>query len=465
MLTFLRFEPLEEQGIRFMKLIQLLNNLNFNIEANKKERLNGMLYQFIVYSNKNKRMLFDNDDGQLSFPSFYSKLSHIADIKGINEYFHKHYWLHTHILRCWKKEKTRIVYEVEVLDNNLPFNSKFIDWINPSNPNILSHIKFHEHWILRKWRDTETYYLPWSRYDFRNKIEKWIESILSDDYDTIVQVRTWEKGMLMKVYGHDDNYYVKTVPAIFNHEPYIHQSLPRFVPEVISISENNNTYMMKEIKGKLLGYRNDIRLWEKTARRIAKLQKWFVNNELNSKITIPKRSIHTVLTEKNIKDTIKKLHNYTSDENTQNLLSSISSILILVESLKYKTLSTIDHGDLFGGNVMVENDEPLIYDWSNSAISHPFLSIVRLVEEVSIYFSEGFSNKVLDSYLDEWKDCDKSIDLNKEFTSIQLLEPIYYLTVHMLIIFPAFQYNSDKKEIIDSYVSNWLNNINKMNDT
>ncbi|AXF57124.1 phosphotransferase [Salicibibacter kimchii] len=415
-----------------------------------------MRYQFIVHSKKENLMLFEAHNNEVFFPNFQSEPFHIADTEPINEYFYKQYRLFTNVLKCWHKEESRLIYEVEVLNEGFPSDSLRIAWIDPFSDDIFNRLASRQQWILQQWKKNESNQMPWFQYGFRDEIAKWAGSKLSDSCCAIEQVRSWEKGLLLKVHGYNDNYYVKTVPPIFAHEPFVHKSMPEYVPEVIAIAEKKNTYMMKEIKGKLLGYSKDIQHWKITARRIARLQ---IYGELQTKPIIPKRPIETVLTEKQMKKTIKSLQNHISHTSYQTLLNSIPSVLSLVQTLDSKLPLSVDHGDLFGGNVIVENGEPLIYDWSNSSIAHPFLSVVRLVEEVAVFFSEDLREEVLNAYLCEWNDFGQIDELRYEFSIVRLLEPIYYLVVHILMIFPSFQDNVDQEEIIDNYVTKWLGDI------
>ncbi|SDJ33550.1 phosphotransferase family protein [Natribacillus halophilus] len=420
-----------------------------------------MLYQFIVYSKKENLMLFDTHNDKISLPYFQSKPFHIADTKPINEYFYNQYHLCINVLKCWTEEDSRLVYEAEVLNGEIPYDSKRIIWLNPFNRKNVYKLPKQGQRILQQWTKNESYLMPWFQYGFRDEIDKWVGRQLTGSF-AIEQVRSWEKGLLLKVRADDNNYYVKTVPSIFDHEPFVHKSMPEFVPEVIATDERKNTYMMREINGELLGYSRDIYQWEITALRIAKLQKKYMHGEIQIKKTIPKRPIEQVLTEKQMNKTIRSLQNYISNVSYQALSESIPDVLSLVQSAK--SLLSIDHGDLFGGNVIVENGEPFIFDWSNSSMTHPFLSVVHLMEEVADFFSENLSEELLNVYLCEWTDYGQIDKLRDEFSIVRLLEPIYYLGVHILHIFPSFHYNVDKEEIIEAYVTKWLSNKNKISE-
>lgn len=423
-----------------------------------------MLYQFIVYSNTENLMLFDSYNGSLFFPHFHSVSFHIADTEPINEHFSNKYQLNTNVLKCWYKDDSQIVYEVEVLDEKILMGKKESIWLSPYSPESLSLLTRHDKWIIKKWGEHEPRLMPWFQYGFRKEIEKWIKSRLSDNIHAIKQIRSWEKGSLLKAYGENSNYYIKTVPPIFDHEPFVHKNIPEYSPEVISVDEQWNTYIMEEIKGTTLGYSRDIYQWKLTAISIAKLQKKYIHGEIKIKKMLPIWPIENILTEKNLGKVIRDMSGFISKKTYHELARSISDVVSLIQLLTAKLPSSLDHGDLFGGNVKVEEGKPLIFDWSNSSITHPFLSVVHLIEEVADFFSEDTSNEVLNDYLKEWNDYGKLDALTNEFIIIRLLAPIYYLSVHMLYIFPSFQDNVDKKEIIDGYVYKWLVNIKKIKE-
>jgi aminoglycoside phosphotransferase (APT) family kinase protein len=116
----------------------------------------------------------------------------------------------------------------------------------------------------------------------------------------------------------------------------------------------------------------------------------------------------------------------------------------------------LEHGDFFGGNIIVQNGMPIIYDWSDCTLSHPFLSATVYLEEVEELFSYEFAESLLDDYVSEWTTFDSKDRLHEEYRLLQLIAPIFYLSVYQSFIFPAFKDNWDKRSIIEYYIEKWI---------
>lgn len=69
---------------------------------------------------------------------------------------------------------------------------------------------------------------------------------------------------------------------------------------------------------------------------------------------------------------------------------------------------SVDHNDLHAGNVFLG---PLISDWGDAVISHPFCSMRRLAFEVLEEFDPALADEVTTAYLAEWGDPDELDEL------------------------------------------------------
>lgn len=121
---------------------------------------------------------------------------------------------------------------------------------------------------------------------------------------------------------------------------------------------------------------------------------------------------------------------------------------------------SLDHGDFFGGNIIIQEGVPIIYDWSDVTLSHPFLSATVFLEEVEQFFSSDSAQLLLKEYLSEWNEFEPIDRLMKEYDRIKWIAPIFHLTIYVTYIFPTFKDNWDKKQIIDGYIDKWVTNVN-----
>jgi hypothetical protein len=71
---------------------------------------------------------------------------------------------------------------------------------------------------------------------------------------------------------------------------------------------------------------------------------------------------------------------------------------------------TLVHGDLHPRNVAVRDGQVLAFDWTDGAVSHPFLDLVTFVEERSPL---SMDLRVRDAYLAEWEDYASPAELRR----------------------------------------------------
>ncbi len=63
--------------------------------------------------------------------------------------------------------------------------------------------------------------------------------------------------------------------------------------------------------------------------------------------------------------------------------------------------ATLIHGDLHAGNIAVTDEGPVVFDWSDAAVSHPFLDLpafIRRIPELAL------RHAVVDAFLGRWSD-------------------------------------------------------------
>ncbi len=196
--------------------------------------------------------------------------------------------------------------------------------------------------------------------------------------------------------------------------------------------------------------------------QLAKIQKESVSHVTKLQgMDCPERSVSTIIREY-LKSSLDSLHEtkYITDHTYSQFISRLPKIFSKCNRIESTNIpSTIEHGDFFGGNIIIHNNEPKIYDWSDSTISHPFLSIIVLLEEVKEFFSNTEAEQLLIEYLEHWTEYDTKENLYYEYCTLKTIAPSYYLSLYETFIFPSFKDNLDKKQIIESYIKKWKSRL------
>ncbi|GEL78020.1 aminoglycoside phosphotransferase family protein [Tenuibacillus multivorans] len=411
-------------------------------------------YKLIVMNNTNEILL-----DSVSLPTYSPEVSHVAVINHINDYLNKNYNIKTNVLRCLKQEKNVRSYEVEVVESCSVTNATWVD-----STEALRYLNDLDQSLLSEWlSNSEEPVVPWFKPGWREEMEQWIKNVLQDQTVEIEQIRSWERSALFKVIAKNRNYYFKAVPIIFSHEPSINQFLDQhhasYVPEVIAVHPQNNWYLMQELQGPLLGKTNDLHQWEQALIRLVDIQKKSTLHITNpSSMYCPTRPVTSTI-QHHLETALYKLyqHKEISTHTYNVLLESVPNIFRKCDQLQHSNIPlALEHGDFFGGNIIIHQDGPVIYDWSDSTLSHPFLSVMVLLEEVEHLFSKEAAKRLLDEYLEYWCEFDSKDRLYDEYKLLKTISPAYYLTVYQTYIFTTFKDNWDKQQIVDEYVRQWI---------
>ncbi|WP_343785117.1 phosphotransferase [Alkalibacillus silvisoli] len=347
-----------------------------------------------------------------------------------------------------------------------------VKWIDIQDVYSLEGIGEEDYKILSNWVNRSNQYdQPWFKGEWRHNFEKRVKNVVGSTNVEFKQIRSWERSSLFKLFIGAGDYYFKAVPDVFSHEPLVSDYLNKYhqglVPTVIYVNPDNNEYIMEELKGGLLGYSNDINHWRDALTNLAAIQKQSINqiSELR-KMGCPTYSVSQTtqgLLEVSLGE-LKEVGNF-SNNTYSNLISTLSTVYKFCNELETSKIPyALEHGDYFGGNIIVQGDQPIIYDWSDCTISHPFLSATVIVDELEETFSSNIGECLLEEYLSEWNDFDTLENLRYEFNLVKRIAPLYYLTVYQQFIFPHLRDNWDQKQIIDDYVNQWLSTIDEVNE-
>lgn len=91
---------------------------------------------------------------------------------------------------------------------------------------------------------------------------------------------------------------------------------------------------------------------------------------------------------------------------------------------------TLVHGDFHPGNVAHDGDSLVLYDWSDAAVSHPFLDVVLLVSRLP----EPERAATLEAYAEVWQAAYPGIDTNR---ALELAD--HANTIYQMVTFEQIQ--------------------------
>jgi hypothetical protein len=229
----------------------------------------------------------------------------------------------------------------------------------------------------------------WTRPGWLKEVDGWIERALHDAglgmVRDIVQLRAWPTSCVLCVHAASGNYYFKAIPESLRREcavtAYLAQHFPHAVPQVIATESVRRWLLMAACPGRPLAETTDVVWWERAALQYARLQVACVPHvqELGA-LGCGRRSLETLA------EAIGPLSTDTavlrsgepeglSAAEIERLQACVPLLQRHCEQLATCGIPyTIEHGDLWPGNFLVDQDTCMIIDWEEVAIAHPFFS-------------------------------------------------------------------------------------------
>ncbi|TFD94343.1 phosphotransferase [Jeotgalibacillus sp. R-1-5s-1] len=416
--------------------------------------------KLLIYSQDQHAILTTKVLNHVALPFFSTTISHIAVTQHINEHVSNTYQIEAAVLKCLKACENERVYVLEHLSGSLPGSSS-LQW---QSIHTMTALDQQDYDLIQQWiHDKEPSDIPWFQPGWRKNIEELLSNRLPQRVTNIEQIRSWERSTLLRLYAEDETYILKAVPPIFHHEPticaYLSKSFPDSVPETVFADPSLNVFVMREVKGPLLGLTNQLEHWRQALLKLGKIQTGILNNI--DQLTCPFRAIDYMMVDQ-LDHTIQRLfENETITKETLEILSeNATKVRKIANKLKQSTIPlSIDHGDFFGGNILLQDEEAIIYDWSDCSLTHPFLSAVVFLQEVEDLFSKEAADSLLTDYLRLWRAYASMEQLKNEYQSIKYIAPAFGLMVYENIIFPTFRDNWDREIIIQGYIDSWVKEI------
>lgn len=324
--------------------------------------------------------------------------------------------------------------------------------------------------------------LLWEQPDWQAEVHKWIRSSLFENKLQLTgeinqqHIRPW--STVMNVPTSEGMHYFKASAGVFSHETaltnYLAHFRPQLFPELIALNLDRNWMLMRN-SGIPLRHivRSDksIDRWQKVLPLYVDLQKDLTSHldELLALGVMDRRLFKLpALFETLIADEDSMLldteDSLTSEEYSR-LMRSVPEFTGLCEKLaSFGIPETIHHDDFHDANIFIDNERVIFTDWGESAITHPFFTLVVMMRSVDNSMGMDFSpqsEQVRDMYLQHWASNASIEQLN---SIVKLAQRIGYvnraLTWKMAIEQCPETLKPEYAIAVPSYLKNFLNSTN-----
>jgi len=360
-----------------------------------------MLHRLIIRHPQQAAILVVGEHGEARLPSFTSDDRHTAEVDYINATARERFGLLTTVLRSLHHSDPLgdVVVRVHELQahGGSELRSSMVRW--RGHAELLSWTDGEDRAAIAAWRRDEAGVRAvvdgreWTRPGWLEEVCGWIERALGDvglgTVRDIIQLRAWSTSCVLRVHASSGDYYFKALPESLRREcaltAYLAHHFPDAVPPVIATEPARRWLLMAACTGRKLEVVTDVTLWERAAAQYARLQMACIARvrELQA-LGCELRRLDTLAA------AIAPLSTDTaalrpgepdglSAAEIERLQGCAPLLQRHCEQLAASGIPyTIEHGDLWPGNFLVDQDTCVIIDWEDVAIAHPFFSLAPL---------------------------------------------------------------------------------------
>ncbi len=225
---------------------------------------------------------------------------------------------------------------------------------------------------------------PWHR-----RAREWVEANVPPTADgsawRMAQIRSWSISSVWRLTSGGERLYFKASPRYFASEVAVTRDVASRFPEVspglVAVEPDEGWMIMEDLGDVTLSKTDSAELWRETMRTIARVQQGYAGR--------PAALEAMNLERRTLRDIVESLAYWLEDPSCSGLrmfqsendaalarlrpsLDEVSAMARQLDGLGLPP--TLEHGDLDATNVFIRDGAPVLMDWSDACVSHPFFT-------------------------------------------------------------------------------------------
>lgn len=284
----------------------------------------------------------------------------------------------------------------------------------------------------------------WARKGWFDSASKWIkEQLLELNYQqtsSVECIRSWGMSCVLRVSTNTGNIYFKeasTLP-LFCNEPSVTSELSKLFPEhipVVLATEPQRHWMLLADFGESVGRKAPIKVQKEVYSLLALIQIQSVQH-IDKLLSIGclDRRLEWLSNQIDVLFNDEVALSQMQPEEIKQLQSLAPSLKEkCIQLASYQVPQTLVHGDLHLNNVAFHNGKYILFDWTDSCISHPFFDMFELFFQRKKKSSSTLTN-LRDEYLVQWAPYESKSRLLEAWTLAKPLCALHHAVTYQYIV-------------------------------
>jgi hypothetical protein len=248
----------------------------------------------------------------------------------------------------------------------------------------------------------------WSRPGWLARASGWmVEQMRLDGRPALEpprQHQLWGLSVILRATSADGDVFLKCSPEIFRREAVLTQALaermPGLVPDVIAVDDTEGWLLMRDLGAAELGDQAESSWHEGLVTHAGIQRSWLGRADELVELGVPARSLPDLAAQvEAMTEDVALLQRMTPELRDRWLTAAPALAEACLRLDRLGPGPTLVHGDLHPWNVVLGPGVVRVFDWTDAAVSHPFVDLATYVFRTQ---DTALRRRLVDAYLDAW---------------------------------------------------------------
>lgn len=312
---------------------------------------------------------------------------------------------------------------------------------------------------------------PWAFPGWYDAATAWLDAALQNlgiqRTGAIRQVKSWPLSCVIEAPTTGGAVFLKAALPLFQREPtitaFLAQHNPDHIPPVLARDDAHGWTLMGDFKAPMLGESKDLALWQATLQLYGQMQQ-----ELSRE---PDALLAAHCIDRRLPTMTALLDSLPA---ACRALLTEPEHLALVDGLEQRipalrdsitALETLDiapslvHGDFHPFNIAIDGTRPIFFDWTDSALSHPFIDLETALTSPLFEDNPDAAPALIDAYLSAFRPYYRTETLVQAMTLTRPITALYMVISYVWIVEALAP--RDRNDMRGA-LGFWLNRLNEV---